>query len=55
MCRIHQVLKRLERDKVWHLRHGHNRGIERIDGLIAEWQLKYDRLAGVPERDISHR
>jgi hypothetical protein len=51
MRRIHQVLKRLELDKVWHLRHGHDRGIERIDELIAERQREYDHLAGVPDHD----
>jgi hypothetical protein len=48
MRRVGQVLKRLELDRVWHLRHGRDRGIERIDELIAEQQARYDRLAGVP-------
>jgi hypothetical protein len=50
MRRVGQVLKRLELDRVWQLRHGHDGGIERIDELIAEQQQRYDRLAGVPER-----
>jgi hypothetical protein len=52
MCRINLVLKRLELDKAWQQRHSrHTATIELIDAQIAEQQARYDRLAGVPERE----
>jgi hypothetical protein len=52
MRRINLVLKRLELDKAWQQRHSrHTATIELIDAQIAEQQARYDRLAGVPERE----
>ena len=51
MRRLHQVLKRLERDRAWYLVHGRsNAYTEKIDAQIAVEQQKFDHLAGVPER-----
>jgi hypothetical protein len=50
MRRINQVLRKLQRDKSWQQVHMPTRDTTKFDAVIAEWQRKYDRLAGVPER-----
>ena len=56
MRRINQVLRRLERDRVWHQMHFFGSGsaklarLAKFDEQIAEAQARYDRLAGVAER-----
>jgi hypothetical protein len=50
MRRINSLLKHLELNKSRLQCHGPALGIERIDEVIAEWQRKYDQLAGVAVR-----
>jgi hypothetical protein len=50
LWRCNPVLKKLELDKAWQQRHMPTRDTTQFDAVIAEWQRKYDRLAGVPER-----
>lgn len=47
MRRINNLLKRLELDKARLQQHGLAKGLEKLDPVIAEWQRKYDHLAGV--------
>ena len=49
MRRMNHVLRNLERKRSWSQIH-QGGGTVRIDEVIAEWQRKYDSLAGVPER-----
>ena len=51
MRRIHSVLRDLGSKKSFAQVNGHRtEHIEHIDAVMTEWQRKYDRLAGVPER-----
>jgi hypothetical protein len=50
MRNIHAVIKRVMLDKAWQQRHMPGRDTSQFDVVIAEWQQKYDTLAGVPER-----
>jgi hypothetical protein len=43
------VLRNLGRQKSWNQVRGYD--TERMDEVIAEWERKYDRLAGVPDHD----
>jgi hypothetical protein len=50
MRRINRILHRLNDDRMFAQINSPNPGsrVEKVDALIAEWQAKYDRLAGVP-------
>ena len=50
MRRVNQVLRKLEKDKSWRQVHSPTRDTSQFDAVIAEWQQKYDRLAGAGER-----